>query len=51
MLEKKHERLLPTRQFAWRVAGFAAAASLLIVLALGIGVAGFSRFFAIRARK
>lgn len=41
MLENKHERLLPTRQFAWRVAGFAGAASLLIVFALGIGVAGY----------
>jgi hypothetical protein len=41
MLEKKHEPLLPTRQFAWRVAAFAAAASLLIVFALGVGVAGY----------
>jgi hypothetical protein len=41
MLEKKHERLLPTRQFAWRVAGFAGAAGLLIVFALGVGVAGY----------
>ena len=44
MLEKKHERLLPTRQFAWRVAGFAGAAILLIVFALGIGVAGYHWF-------
>ncbi|MCX6992514.1 MAG: hypothetical protein NT011_05140 [Kiritimatiellaeota bacterium] len=42
MLEKKHERLLPARQFAWRVAGFAGVAGLLIVFALGIGIAGFS---------
>lgn len=41
MLENKHERLLPARQFAWRVAGFAGAASLLIVFALCIGVAGY----------
>ena len=41
MLEKKHERLLPTRQFAWRVAGFTGVASLLIVFALGVGVAGY----------
>ena len=41
MLERKHDRLLPTRQFAWRVAGFAGAASLLIVFALGLGVAGY----------
>ena len=41
MLEKKHERLLPTRQFAWRVACFAGMAGLLIVFALGIGVAGY----------
>jgi hypothetical protein len=41
MLEKKRERLLPARQFAWRVAGFAGAASLLIAFALGIGVAGY----------
>jgi hypothetical protein len=41
MLENKHERLLPTRQFAWRVAGFAGVAILLIVFALGIGVAGY----------
>ena len=41
MLEKKHERLLSTRQFAWRVAGFAGVAGLLILLALGLGVAGY----------
>ncbi len=41
MLEKKHEHLLTNRQFAWRVAGFAGAASLLIALALGLGVAGY----------
>ena len=41
MLEKKHERLLPTRQFAWRVAGFAGAASALVAFALGIGFAGY----------
>jgi hypothetical protein len=41
MLERKHERLLPTRQFAKRIAGFAGAAILLIVLALGIGIAGY----------
>jgi hypothetical protein len=41
MLERKHERLLPRRQFAWRVARFAGVASLLILLALGIGVAGY----------
>ena len=41
MLEKRHERLLPTRQFVWRVAGFAGAAFLLIAVALGIGVAGY----------
>ena len=36
MLEKKHERLLSTRQFAWRVTGFAGVASVLIVVALGM---------------
>ena len=41
MLEKKHERLLTTRQFAWRVAAFAGAAALLVAFALGIGVAGY----------
>lgn len=41
MLERKHEQLLSARQFAWRVARFAAAAILLILLALGIGVAGY----------
>jgi hypothetical protein len=41
MLERKHEKLLPSRQFAWRVAGFAGAAGLLIAFALGIGVAGY----------
>ena len=41
MLERRHERLLSTRQFAWRAARFAAAASLLILVALGIGVAGY----------
>ena len=41
MLEKKHERLLSTRQFAWRVVRFSGVASLLIVFALGIGIAGY----------
>ena len=41
MLEKKHERLLPTRRFAWRIAGFAGAAILLIISALCMGVAGY----------
>jgi len=41
MLEKKHERLLSTRQFAKRVACFAGAAGLLVLVALGIGVAGY----------
>ena len=41
MLEKKHEQLLPIRKFVWRVAGFAGAASILIVLALGLGIAGY----------
>ena len=41
MLERKHERLLSNRQFAWRVARFAGAAGLLILFALGIGVAGY----------
>jgi hypothetical protein len=41
MLERKHEQLLSARQFAWRVARFAAVAILLIFLALGIGVAGY----------
>jgi hypothetical protein len=41
MLERRHEKLLPTRQFAWRVAGFSGAAGLLIVFALGLGVAGY----------
>ncbi len=41
MLERKHEQLLPIRQFAWRVAGFVGAAVLLIIIALGIGIAGY----------
>jgi len=41
MFEKQHERLLSARQFAWRVAAFVGAAFLLIVFALGIGVAGY----------
>lgn len=41
MLEKRHERLLPTRQFVWRVVSFAGAAFLLIAVALGIGFAGY----------
>jgi len=41
MLENKHDRLLPIRQFAWRLAGFAGVASLLVVFALGIGVSGY----------
>jgi hypothetical protein len=41
MLEKRHEHLLPVRQFVWRVAGFAAAAGLLILVSLGIGIAGY----------
>lgn len=41
MLEKRHEQLLTVRQFAWRVAGFGGAAAALILLALGIGVAGY----------
>ena len=41
MLEQRHEPLLPARQFAWRVAAFAGAAGLLIVLALGLGIAGY----------
>ena len=41
MLERRHERLLSTRQFARRAARFAVAAGLLIVSALGIGVAGY----------
>jgi hypothetical protein len=40
-LERKHERLLPAGQFAWRMARFAGAAGLLILLGLGIGVAGY----------
>jgi hypothetical protein len=41
MLEKKHERLISSRQFAWRIARFAGAAGLLLLLALGIGIAGY----------
>jgi hypothetical protein len=41
MLERRHERLLPGRQFAWRVAGFAGIAGLLILSGLGIGIAGY----------
>jgi hypothetical protein len=41
VLERKHENLLPPRQFAWRVVGFAGSAFLLILIALGIGVAGY----------
>ena len=41
MFEKRHEQLLTTRQFVWRVAAFGGAAGLLIIVALGIGVAGY----------
>jgi hypothetical protein len=41
MLERKHERLLPVGQFAWRVVRFAGIAGLLILFALGIGIAGY----------
>jgi hypothetical protein len=41
MLEKKHEQLLPRKQFARRLGRFAAAAALLILVALGIGIAGY----------
>ncbi len=41
MFERKHERVLSSRRFAWRVAGFAGAAGVLIITALGIGVAGY----------
>jgi hypothetical protein len=41
MLERKHERLLPTWPFVRRVAAFVGAAILMIVCALGIGVAGY----------
>jgi len=41
MLEKRHERLLPARQFAWRMVQFAGAAGLLILVALGLGIAGY----------
>ena len=41
MLEKKHERVLPARLFAWRVAAFAGTACLLVAVALGFGVAGY----------
>ena len=41
MLEKKHERVLPLRQFVWRLARFILAALALILVALGIGIAGY----------
>ena len=41
MLEKKHERVLSARRFAWRVAAFAGTACLLVVFALLLGVAGY----------
>ena len=41
MFEKKHEQLLPARQFIRRFVRFAGASSLLIFFALGIGVAGY----------
>jgi len=41
MLEKKHEHVLPLRQFIWRVVRFAGLAVLVILIALGIGVAGY----------
>lgn len=41
MLEKRHEQLLSGRQFAWRIARFAAVAGLLILLALSLGVGGY----------
>jgi len=41
MLELKHEPVLPIRQFVGRLLGFTAAAVLLVVIALGIGVGGY----------
>ena len=41
MFEKRDERLLPVRKFVWRVVRYSAASGLLIVSALGLGVAGY----------
>lgn len=41
MLEKKRQRLLSSHQFVRRVAYFAGASGLLMLMALGIGVAGY----------
>ena len=41
MLEKKHEQLMPVRQFTWRLVRFAGIACLLLFVALSIGIAGY----------
>ena len=41
MLEQKADRVLPWRQFAWRLAGFIGVAALITCVALGIGVMGY----------
>jgi hypothetical protein len=41
MFERKHERLLPLRQFIQRVVRFAVIAGVMLALALGLGVAGY----------
>lgn len=41
MFEKKHDRLLTSRQFAVRLASFSGVAFLLIGAALSIGIAGY----------
>jgi len=41
MLERKYEQLLSVHQFALRVVYFLGAATLLVLVALGIGVAGY----------
>ncbi len=40
-LERKHEKLLSARLFVWRVLSYAGVAALMVVVALGIGVAGY----------
>ena len=44
MLEKKHEKLLPAGKFFWRVVRFATFAGVILLVALGIGVAGYHWF-------
>lgn len=44
MFESKKERLLPWGQFVWRVAMHALIAMAIVLVSLGIGIAGYMAF-------